>query len=424
MSHVLDTAQQGAVAAEEPMTPQPRGFYFLFLLSWFGLNLAIGTITSVSIPKAFAFLDDATKETNLSIVSAVGGLLVIVLTPLAGRLSDRTRSRLGIRRPWILWGSVVGFVGSIVLGFSSGLWSILLGLVILKCGLGAANAATHALLAEQIPTRIRARVTGIVSASTGVAFILGAGIVAMMLNDTQWAWFIVPGAIGSILCGLLYFRMNDIVRTEPREPLSLREVLGSYWVSPRTAPDFFWAWTCRLFVLMSSTFVSLYLLYIIIDRLGVSKETATGVQATGMALFALIAVVSAVLFGWLSDKLGRRKMIVWLSCTISAGGLVACMLASNVPTFFAALAIMGAAQGAFLSVDLALMTEVLPSTSEAGKDLGIVALSAQLPQFLVPVIALPVLMTGGGQNYTALFAVGIVFGVLGAFAVLPVKSVK
>jgi hypothetical protein len=85
---------------------------------------------------------------------------------------------------------------------------------------------------------------------------------------------------------------------------------------------------------------------------------------------------------------------------------------------------MGAAQGAFLSVDLALMTEVLPSTSEAGKDLGIVALSAQLPQFLVPVIALPVLMTGGGQNYTALFAVGIVFGVLGAFAVLPVKSVK
>jgi hypothetical protein len=67
---------------------------------------------------------------------------------------------------------------------------------------------------------------------------------------------------------------------------------------------------------------------------------------------------------------------------------------------------------------------VLPTFDEAGKDLGIVSLSYQLPQVLVPVIAIPLLAIGGsGENYSALFIAAIVFGVLGALAVLPIKSV-
>ncbi|MBO9626018.1 MAG: MFS transporter [Microbacterium sp.] len=404
--------------------PQPRGFYALYVLSWFGLNLALGTISGVSLPKAFAFIDDATKEVNLSIVTAVGGILVMVVTPLAGRLSDRTRSRLGIRRPWILWGSVVGFGGAVVLGLATSLMPMLVGWVILQCGLGAANAAVHAMLAEQIPTRVRARISGLASAATGLGVILGAGIVAALPNESQWMWFVIPGAIGAVFTGLLYFRMNDVVRTEPRPPLRWTDVVSTYWISPRSAPDFFWAWICRLLVTMSTGFVSIYLLFFIIDRLGVSKETATGVQATGMAIFTLGALVTAVLFGWISDRTGRRKTIVWASCAISVVGLSLGMLASDIPTFLIALSIVGAAQGAFVSVDLALLTEVLPHYDDAGKDLGIVALSYQAPMFLVPALAVPVLAIGGGHNYTALFGTAIVCGVLGGLAVFPIKSVK
>lgn len=419
------TAVAVAAAAEDESTlPQPRGFFALFMLTWFGLNLAIGTISSVAIPKAFAFLDDATKEVNLSIVTAVGGILVMIITPLAGRLSDRTRSRLGIRRPWILWGAVVGFAGSVILGFATGLWGILLGWVVVQCGLGAANAAAHALLAEQIPTRVRARIAGIASASTSVAFILGAALVAALPNDAQWSWFIIPGAFGSIFTGLLYFRMNDIVRTGRREPLAWRDIISTYWINPRSAPDFFWAWTCRLLVSMSTLFVSLYLLFFIIDRLGVSKETATAVQATCMTAFTLVALVTAVLFGWISDRTRRRKTIIWAAGTLSAVGLTVGMFSTSVPMFIGALAIVGAAQGAFISVDLALMTEVLPRVGDAGKDLGIVALSQQIPLFLVPALAVPILAIGDGRNYTALFTAGIICGLLGSLAVLPIRSVK
>ncbi|WP_353114530.1 MFS transporter [Microbacterium sp.] len=425
MSAPAPSASAPPVPADDvPGSPQPRGFLTLYVLSWFGLNLAVGTIGAVSIPKAFAFLDDATKEVNLSIVTAVGGVLVMVVTPLAGRLSDRTRSRLGIRRPWILWGSVVGFIGAVMLGLAGSLWSMVAGWVVLQCGLGSANAAVHALLADQIPTRIRARVAGIASAATSIAIILGSLIVTALPNGSQWTWFVVPGAVGAVFTGLLYFRMNDIVRIDRREPWSWRDVLGTYWIDPRTAPDFFWAWTCRLLVSMSTFFVSAYLLFFIIDRLGVSKETATGVQATGMAIFTIGALTTTVLFAWISDRTGRRKTIIWASCAISAGGLVIGMFATGIPVFLVALALVGAAQGAFVSVDMALLTEVLPHYDDAGKDLGIVALSYQVPQFLVPALAVPILSIGGGRNYTALFAAAIVCGVLGALAVLPVRSVK
>ncbi|MDR6865719.1 MFS family permease [Microbacterium resistens] len=413
------------LSTDVPGSPQSRLFLPLFVLSWFGLNLASSTIGGAAIPKTFAFLDDATKEVNLSIVTAVGGIAVIIITPLFGRMSDRTRSRLGIRRPWILGGAIVGFAGVLVLAFGSSLWAIVLGWVIAQTGFGATNAAVHALLADQIPARIRARVSGIASASASLALIVGAQIVAALPNDARWLWFVVPGAIGAVLAALLFLGLRDIVRTEPREPWSWRDVLSTYWLSPRDHRDFFWAWLCRLFVTMSIFSIATYLLFFIIDRLGVPKEEASGVQATALIVFTVGGLVTNILFGWISDRTGRRKTIVWISCAFSVAGLLVAMFAPDTAVFLAAFALIGAAQGAYVSVDIALMTEVLPHLRDAGKDLGIVALSYQVPQFLVPMLAIPLLAIGGGSsNYTALFAAAIVFGVIGGLAVLPIRSVK
>ncbi|WP_353114540.1 MFS transporter [Microbacterium sp.] len=409
---------------EVPGSPQPRGFLVLFVLSWFGLNLALSTIGGAAMPKAFAFLDDASKTVDLSVATAIGGIVVIITTPLFGRLSDRTRSRLGIRRPWILWGAATGLVGVAVLALADSLWPIVLGWVIVQTGFGAANAAVHALLADQIPARIRARVSGIASASASVALIVGAQIVAALPNDSRWMWFVIPGGLGAVLTVLLFFGLRDIVRTEPREPWNWADVLSTYWLSPRRHPDFFWAFLCRMFVTMSIFSVATYLLFFIIDRLGVPKEVASGVQATSLLVFTIGGLITNILFGWISDRTGRRKTIVWISCAFSVVGLTIAMFAPSIPVFLVALALVGAAQGAYVSVDIALMTEVLPHFRDAGKDLGIVALSYQVPQLLVPILAIPLLAIGGGQNYTALLIAAIAFGVIGGLAVLPIRSVK
>ncbi|TPW77471.1 MFS transporter [Schumannella soli] len=408
-----------------PGSPQPKVFLPFFVLAWFGLSLALSIIGGGSIPKVFAFLDDATKGVNLSIVAAVGGGVVIVITPLFGRLSDRTMSRLGMRRPWILGGAVAGLVGVGVLAFSSTLWQVIVGWAIVQAGFGATNAAVHALLADQIPMRIRARVSAAASAANALALIIGALMIAVLPNDAQWSWFVVPGAIGAVLSGLLFFGLHDIVRTDRPAPWSWRDMLSTYWLNPVRYRDFFWAWACRLLVTMSIFTVTTYLLFYIIDRMGVPKEQASGTFATGIVCFTAASILTTILFGWISDRTGRRKAIVWVSALLSAAGLTVAVFAPDLTTLLIALTLVGAAQGAFVSVDIAMMTEVLPTFAEAGKDLGIVSLSYQVPQVLVPVLAIPLLaIGGGGENYTALFIAAIVCGVLGGLAVLPIRGVK
>ena len=408
-----------------PGSTQPRGFLFTFVAAWFGLSLVLSTLMGASIPKVFAFLDDATKGVNLSIVAAVGGVVVIVITPLFGRLSDRTMSRLGKRRPWILGGALGGMVGVVLLAFSTELWQVIAGWAIVQTGFGATNAAVHALLADQIRMSIRARVSAAASAANAIALIFGSLLIAGLPNEQQWTWFLVPGAIGAIFSVLLFFRLHDIVRTEKPAPWSWADVVSTYWLNPLRYRDFFWAWACRLFVTMSILTVSTYLLFFIIDRLGVPKEQASGVFATVLIAFTLTSILTTVVFGWISDRTGRRKAIVWVSALLSAGGLIIAALSPDLTTFLIAMALVGGAQGAFVSVDIAMMTEVLPTFDEAGKDLGIVSLSFQVPQVLVPVLAIPLLAIGGsGENYAALFIAAIVFGVLGGLSVLPIRSVK
>jgi MFS family permease len=88
--------------------------------------------------------------------------------------------------------------------------------------------------------------------------------------------------------------------------------------------------------------------------------------------------------------------------------------------------LIGIGYGAFMSVDLALMTQVLPKRSGAddatGKDLGILATAINVPQILSPVLA-ATLLGATGNNYELLFIAAGVFVFVGSFLVLPIRSV-
>lgn len=90
--------------------------------------------------------------------------------------------------------------------------------------------------------------------------------------------------------------------------------------------------------------------------------------------------------------------------------------------------LIGLGYGAFMSVDLALMTQVLPQPKAGeedatGKDLGILTTAVNVPQILSPVMAAS-LLSATGNNYSMLFIVSGVFVLVGSFLVLPIKSVR
>lgn len=404
-------------------SPQGRQFLPLLVLAWFGASAVVGAISGASLPKLLTLIDEGAKEDNLALISAVGGVVIMIATPLFGRLSDRTTSRMGMRRPWFLGGAVLGSIGCVVLALAGTVPLLVLGWVIVQIGYGAVAMGNHTLLADQVPARIRARVSAAAGVGTALASILAVGVVASLPIDRSWLWFAVPGALG-LLCVLpICFGFRDVVRTTAPGPLRAREVLETYWLNPATYRDFGWAWASRFFMTMSILTISLFLFFLIVDTLGFPPEQAGGVQTTALAVFMAGNVVATILFGWLSDRTGRRKQIVWASGLCSALGVSVLLISPGLAVFFVGMLVVGFAQGAYIAVDVALMTEVLPSRQDAGKDLGIVALAYQLPQIIGPVVGATVISLAGG-DYDGLFLFSIICSVLGGIAVIPIRGVR
>jgi MFS family permease len=87
-----------------------------------------------------------------------------------------------------------------------------------------------------------------------------------------------------------------------------------------------------------------------------------------------------------------------------------------------AAGLLGIGYGAFLSVDQALATQVLPNALTRGKDLGIMNIATTVPQALGPLLGAWLVAVVVG--FTGLFLIAAIASVLGALAVLPVKGVR
>jgi MFS family permease len=411
-----------AAPLDVPGAAQSRWFIPVFLLAVFGVNLASLGAIGISIPLRLGQLDPANKASLLSLAIGVGGIITILATPPFGRLSDASRSRFGIRRPFILVGSAVGAIGLMVIALAPSAAMVIVGWAIASAGFAAPLMALHALLADQIPHRIRAQVSAFFGLANTLGPVVGGFLISALPAEAIW-WFGVP-ALAALLLNLgVVAVLRDIRRTE-RTPLDWRSLAASFWVNPVQHRDFAFAWLCRLLVTMGMFSVLLYGLYFITDELGVPQQQAPAMASTGMATYFACSIATTFVFARISDRTGRRKAIVGISAAASSVGLLVVTFSPGIPVFLVGLAIAGLGQGAFISVDVAMMTEVLPSTEAAGKDLGVVALAYQLPHLLVPVIAVPLISMGDGSSYRLLFATAAVLVVIGALAVIPLKKVR
>ncbi len=104
-------------AAATRATPSRVGWAFitLYALSYTGGSLLFLAPLLVSLAlKINDLVGIEAAPRNLATVAGIGSLLAIVANPLFGRLSDRTTSRAGMRRPWMVTGLVLGAAGTLV----------------------------------------------------------------------------------------------------------------------------------------------------------------------------------------------------------------------------------------------------------------------------------------------------------------------
>ena len=403
-----------------------RGFIALYALGYVGAYIALITPVATTLALKVGELDPEGKETSLGLISAIGALVAIVSNALTGALSDRTRSGLGRRRPWIIAGSAGGVVALAIVGFAPNLVVATLGWILAQLTLNMVLAALQALLPDQVPLEQRARVSSVLGISQQVSPLLGIGIAygVQAAGGGIGLMFLIPGIIGALMLALLVARIRDVPHEEAGQ-FTFGEFVRGFRIDKGKGADFGWAWFGRFFVILGFAVYTTYQVYFIGDRLKVTGPDVVLTQLYALLIFSAVLTVSAIVSGRISDRTGRRKIFVFLAAAIVGVGLTLLALTSSLPMFFVAASVMGVGIGAFFAVDLALITDVLPDKEhKAAKDLGIFNIANSLPQSVAPAIAPLFLAIGGGGNYTALFIAGGVFAVIGAVLIAPIRAVK
>ena len=146
-------------------------------------------------------------------------------------------------------------------------------------------------------------------------------------------------------------------------------------------------------------------------------------MATGVLIYTLALVTAGQIAGWISDRLGRRKVFIWISAVIFGIGTWMLSLAGSTSGFYWAELVIGIGFGIYIAVDLALVIDVLPNPDDTAKDLGVFNIAMAGPQTLAPAVSAALLTMGGGR-YDLLLAVAAGIALLGALMILPVKKVR
>jgi MFS family permease len=382
-------------------------------------------VLSVLLPNQIEAIDHAHKAGNLAMVFAVTSIFSTLTTPIAGALSDRTRSRFGRRTPWIVLGSVLGALSLIVTSQMTELWAITLFWVGATITLNGMQAALTTVVADRFPPEQRGTASGFVGAGMTAGGTAGIVLGGHLAYDMTLAYAVLAAGIAIVCIAFVALNPEPRIAVPAPGPFRPAAFFAGFWVSPRAHPDFAWAFLGRFTIYMGYQGIVTYLLYILQDYIHLSVPASNAMIATLSTITFVALVLSAFASGLASDKVGRRKPFVFLSSIIMGAALVVPLVVASVPGMMGYAALMGIGYGAFMSVDMALMTQVLPEADgeATGKDLGILTTAVNIPQILSPVWSAWLLHLTSG-DYRALFVSAIVFVFAGSFFVLPIRSVR
>lgn len=390
----------------------------MFLINVFGYA-AIGASLSVLLPTQVRSAAGADAPSALALVTGVSAIASMAMPPIAGLLSDRTRTKWGRRAPWILFGGLATALALILLGAVGSVAGLLIGWFLVQA---TVNIGLNVILST-IPERIPARRHGLASTIQGLGLPVGSIVgvqVGAAVVATPFVGYVLLGvmfAIASAVCAVLVRTPAGAVEMPKRRSASeeLKLMFGSLKFR-----DYRWVFISRAVLYLGYNIVSAFSLYILQDYIHLPKGlTAAGGVASAATLSLIMVTVGTVIAGPLVDRVGHHRGFVVFSSLLLTASLLIPFLSPTWTGYLLQASVGGLALGAFLGVDLALATLVLPRTGDAGRDLGVFHIALNAPQVIAPFLASIAVTSLGG--YPTLFIGGAVIAFIGSITVLRVR---
>lgn len=366
---------------------------------------------------------EADKATALGILQGGLALIPLVLPPYLGVWSDR----LGRRLPFLGLGTLVNVLGLAVMFVAPSYWVYALGYLLVQLGNSVASGPYAALIPDLVPEGERGAASGVMGFLQLLGQI-GGGLAAFALGASNRG-----GQYAAIAVVLSLSALVTVLTTqEPtRRRATTAHIPWRVFLEPQYR-DFRWVFLTRAFTEFGRFSVQPFLLYYLADVIG--RYAIGGLVLPGaedaltvmLVALSLTAAATALLGGRLSDRVGK-KPVIYAAGTVMALAALGFAATSAFPVAFGMALLFGLGYGAFVSVDWALGTAVLPNAATYARDMGVWHVAMVFPQ-LFQGVGGRVLDAGNALSknagYPILFAVAIAFFVLRTVFVSRVRGVR
>ena len=452
---MVDRNHDGIPDVVSPYASKKLGMVTQIAISayWFATNFLWGALLTIMLPDEVKRLAPASAAPALAFLLGFSALIALTVPLVAGALSDRCASRWGRRRPYMAVGIAINLAGLLMMALvlrgatpvvkgsaylsNPSFLGFFLAFMVVQLGNNVTSAAYSGIIPDLVPEDQRGTASGYMALMSQVGTLFGAIGSGVLLKHT--AEPVKYALLGVVLLATACVTLFGIRETPlPQRPprIAWGPYLRSLWIDPRQYPDFAWVWITRALVMLGFYAVVPYVKYFLDDVIHSTDSGRDAAVVMGIILVASSA--SAVIGGKISDRIGRKR-VVYLANALIAIMALGFILCRNLEQTIAVGLVFGLGYGAYVSVDWALGTDVLPSKEDAAKEMAVWHISITIPQAIAAPVAAALIgafdittTVKDGETvyhythlgYAAIFALCSVCFALGAYLLKNVRGVR
>ncbi len=388
-----------------------------FALGFLGLQFAWQMRIALSEPVTSSL---GASPLLYSLIWLAGPFSGMVVQPIIGALSDKTKSKFGRRRPYLLWGAIIASIalwlfpnsGNIVDGiiFATGLkiplWGGLLFAAIMiwiiDACINIAQGPYRALIPDVVPRDQHAQANSYISLAIGLGSVV-AMVVAPALKFLFDFQMSVPAQfIMAALAFTLAMAWTCITVTE-RSTLEVEEVEEkkpevSFWQSLKEffllSPEVkkictmqFFTWIGMMCLLIYITPFVIHTVYgipdVAVEPVAQSlKDTAQNYALICLAVFNLVCFLVAIPIGKLADKFGNKKVHIISMLSMVVAYLCLAFFKSSPAAVLFFMGLSGIGWASVCALPFAMLSRYIKPGTE-GSVMGIFNIFIAGPQVFV-----------------------------------------